>query len=48
MQIARIEAWQVLLPLHEGGYSWADVKSVTVFDSTVVAVHTDQGVTGWG
>ena len=48
MRIERIEAWQVLLPLHEGGYSWADGKSVTVFDSTVVAVHTDQGVTGWG
>jgi cis-L-3-hydroxyproline dehydratase len=48
MRIVRIEAWKVLLPLHEGGYSWADGKSVTVFDSTVVAVHTDQGVTGWG
>ena len=39
----RIEAWQVVLPLHEGGYSWADGKSVKVFDSTVVAVHDRPG-----
>ena len=48
MRIVRIEAWKVELPLHEGGYSWADGKSVTVFDSTVVAVRTDEGLTGWG
>lgn len=36
------------LPLHEGSYNWSGGKSVSVFDSTVVEVQTDAGVTGWG
>jgi L-alanine-DL-glutamate epimerase-like enolase superfamily enzyme len=48
MRITRISAWQVDLPLFEGSYKWSGGKSVTVFDSTVVAVETDAGVTGYG
>ena len=48
MRITRIAAWQVDLPLHEGSYKWSGGKSVTVFDSTVIAVETDAGVTGFG
>src|SRR5437588_11483993 len=48
MQITRIRAYRVELPLHEGSYKWSGGKSVTVFDSTVVAVETDTGLTGWG
>ena len=48
MRITRIVAWQVDLPLHEGSYKWSGGKSVTVFDSTVVAVETDAGITGYG
>jgi L-alanine-DL-glutamate epimerase-like enolase superfamily enzyme len=48
MRITRIAAWQVDLPLHEGSYKWSGGKSVTVFDSTVVAVETDAGITGYG
>lgn len=48
MKITRITAWQVDLPLHEGRYSWSGGKSVSVFDSTVVRVDTDEGVGGWG
>src|SRR4051812_542247 len=48
MRITRIAAWQVDLPLHEGSYKWSGGKSVTVFDSTVVAVETDTGITGYG
>src|SRR5262245_36234922 len=48
MKISRITAWQVDLPLQEGAYKWSGGKSVTVFDSTVVAVQTDSGLTGWG
>ena len=48
MQITGIRAWRVELPLHEGRYSWSNDNSVDVFDSTVVAVDTDAGVTGWG
>ena len=48
MRITGIKAYRVELPLVEGGYSWADGKSVQVFDSTVVAVETDEGLVGHG
>lgn len=48
MRITRILAYRVDLPLHEGTYKWSGGKSVTVFDSTVVAVETDAGITGYG
>jgi cis-L-3-hydroxyproline dehydratase len=48
MQIARIAAYAVDLPLHEGSYQWSGGKSVSVFDSTVVAIETDTGLTGYG
>src|SRR6516162_1252583 len=48
MKITRIRAYRVELPLHEGSYKWSGGKSVTVFDSTVVEVQTDAGVTGYG
>ena len=47
-EITKIEVFQVDLPLHEGSYKWSGGKSVEVFDSTVVAVHTDAGITGYG
>lgn len=48
MRITRISAWQVDLPLHEGSYKWSGGKSVAVFDSTVVAVETDEAIAGFG
>jgi L-alanine-DL-glutamate epimerase-like enolase superfamily enzyme len=48
MKIRRIQAYQVDLPLHEGSYKWSGGKSVSVFDSTVVQIDTDAGVTGYG
>jgi cis-L-3-hydroxyproline dehydratase len=48
MKITRILAYRVELPLHEGSYKWSGGKSVSVFDSTIVAIETDQGVTGYG
>jgi L-alanine-DL-glutamate epimerase-like enolase superfamily enzyme len=48
MKIRRIRAYRVELPLHEGSYKWSGGKSVAVFDSTVVQVETDAGVTGHG
>jgi L-alanine-DL-glutamate epimerase-like enolase superfamily enzyme len=47
-KITKIEAFQVDLPLCEGSYKWAGGKSVEIFDSTVIAIHTDIGVTGYG
>jgi L-alanine-DL-glutamate epimerase-like enolase superfamily enzyme len=48
MKITGIRAWRIELPLHEGRYSWSNGNFVEVFDSTVVAVDTDAGLTGWG
>src|SRR5438309_9142380 len=48
MRIQRISAYRVQFPLHEGSYKWSGGKSVTVFDSTVVRIDTDSGLTGWG
>jgi L-alanine-DL-glutamate epimerase-like enolase superfamily enzyme len=47
-KITKIEAFQVDLPLREGSYKWSGGNFVEVFDSTVVAVHTDAGLTGYG
>ena len=48
MKITAIRAYRIDLPLHEGSYKWSGGNAVTVFDSTVVAVDTDDGLTGWG
>ncbi|MCY4145306.1 MAG: mandelate racemase/muconate lactonizing enzyme family protein [Chloroflexi bacterium] len=48
MKITRIAAYQVDLPLHEGSYKWSGGKSVEVFDSTIVRVDTDTGLSGYG
>jgi L-alanine-DL-glutamate epimerase-like enolase superfamily enzyme len=48
MIITKISIYQIELPLKEGRYSWADGKYVDVFDSTVVAIETDRGCTGYG
>jgi len=47
MKITHINVYQVDLPLHEGRYSWSNDNAVDVFDSTVVAVETDAGITGY-
>src|SRR5438105_8359273 len=48
MKITRIRCYQVDLPLHEGSYKWSGGKSVSTFDSTVVRIDTDQGLSGFG
>lgn len=48
MKITAIRAFRVELPLHETTYKWSGGKSVTVFDSTIVRVETDAGLTGHG
>ena len=48
MRITSISAYRVDLPLREGRYSWSNDNAVEVFDSTVVAVETDAGITGYG
>jgi L-alanine-DL-glutamate epimerase-like enolase superfamily enzyme len=48
VKITRIRAYQVDLPLHEGSYKWSGGNAVSVFDSTIVAIDTDAGLTGFG
>jgi len=48
VRITQIAAYRVELPLYEGAYRWSGGNEVRVFDSTVVAVSTDVGITGYG
>jgi L-alanine-DL-glutamate epimerase-like enolase superfamily enzyme len=48
LRITGITAYRVELPLHEGSYKWSCGRSVEVFDSTVVAIATDEGIAGYG
>jgi L-alanine-DL-glutamate epimerase-like enolase superfamily enzyme len=47
MKITAIKYWQVDLPLREGRYKWSGGNFIDIFDSTVVAVETDEGITGY-
>lgn len=47
VKITAIKAFKVDLPLREGRYSWSNGNFVEVFDSTIVAVETDAGITGY-
>ncbi|HEY0918073.1 cis-3-hydroxy-L-proline dehydratase [Devosia sp.] len=47
MKITAIKVFQVDLPLREGRYNWSGGNFMEVFDSTVVAVETDEGITGY-
>jgi cis-L-3-hydroxyproline dehydratase len=47
VKITRIAIHQVALPLKEGAYSWS-TQSFAAFDSTVLVVGTDSGLTGVG
>ena len=47
MKITAIAAYRAELPLEEGSYSWSEAKSVTSFDTTVLRIDTDAGITGW-
>jgi len=47
VKITRIAIHQVDLPLKEGAYSWS-TQSFAAFDSTVVIIETDGGLTGVG
>jgi len=48
MKISRIFAHRVELPLVEGSYKWSGGKSISIFDSTIVGVETDDGLIGYG
>lgn len=47
MKIVSVKAWQVGLPLREGRYTWSSGHFIEVFDSTVVEIETDAGISGF-
>jgi cis-L-3-hydroxyproline dehydratase len=47
MIIQSIAAYQVDVPLKDGSYAWSEGKAVTSYDSTIVRIDTDEGITGW-
>ncbi len=47
MKITKISIHQVDLPMKEGAYSWS-TQSFSAFDSTVVIIETDSGLSGAG
>jgi L-alanine-DL-glutamate epimerase-like enolase superfamily enzyme len=48
LPIAKIAVYQIDLPLKEGRYAWSNDNWVELFDTTVVAVETEAGLTGYG
>jgi L-alanine-DL-glutamate epimerase-like enolase superfamily enzyme len=48
VKITSIAMYRVELPVGEGSYNWSNANTVSVFDSTVVEIGTDVGITGWG
>jgi len=47
MKITALTVYQVDLPLREGRYAWSNGNYIDVFDSTVLEMETDAGVTGY-
>jgi L-alanine-DL-glutamate epimerase-like enolase superfamily enzyme len=48
VKITRITTYQIDLPRIEGRYAWSNQNAVDILDTTVVAIETDAGITGYG
>jgi len=48
VRIVRVLGYRLWLPFAEGSYGVSGDRASAGFDSTVVAVHTDDGIVGWG
>ena len=48
MKIARIEATWVSIPIAQERQHKSDFGQIRTFDSAIVRIDTDQGITGWG
>lgn len=47
MKIERVAAYKIDLPLVDGSYAWSEHKAITSYDTTVLRLDTDTGITGW-
>ena len=48
IRIKSIEVFKIDLPLKEGNYSWSHGNSVNSFDSTIIKINTNIGISGLG
>jgi L-alanine-DL-glutamate epimerase-like enolase superfamily enzyme len=48
MRIERVQAWWVRVPIEESRQHRSDFGQVTTFDSAILRIDTDTGLTGWG
>jgi len=48
MKITGVRAYKIDLPIYEGAYRWSGGNFVNVFDSTVVEIQTNEGISGYG
>lgn len=48
LKIRQMRVFKLDLPLVEGVYRWSGGNQVSTFDSTIVAIDPDSGVTGYG
>lgn len=47
MEIERISAYRINLPLQDGVYAWSGGNHVSSYDTTVLRIDTSAGITGW-
>lgn len=48
MKITRVTAWRQDQPFRDGPYVCSGNRVALGFESTIVRIETDDGVTGWG
>lgn len=48
MRITKVSVYAAQLPLVDERYAWSGGHAISEFDTTVVRLDTDEGVTGWG
>lgn len=48
MKIDRISIFALDLPLTDNVYAWSGGNSIWSYDTTIVRLDTDEGLTGWG
>ncbi|PZO81963.1 MAG: mandelate racemase [Mesorhizobium amorphae] len=48
MRIRSIEAWRLAQPFVDGPYKMSKGRHADAFDAVIVALHSDDGLSGWG
>jgi L-alanine-DL-glutamate epimerase-like enolase superfamily enzyme len=48
MRITSVQAWWVQIPIEESRQHVSDFGRLRTFDSAILRIDTDAGITGWG